>query len=300
MTTITELPIFPDRRELSAADKPLFDRLFAALQPRISELTFAGLFLFRQAHAYRVCRVGEAVVVLGQGYDGASYAFPPLATDPTAALTALVTAGIPLYGADTLFAQRWLQHDWVRLVADRDSFDYLYNREELATLPGNRFHKKKNRISYFTRRHDHDVVFYGPQFRSGCEALLADWVRVRQSAGVVTLSLEADACAEALLLSDDLGLQGVVVLVQGRVAAFALGERLNRETAVCHFEKSDPFMEGVGQLVNREFCRLLFTACTYVNREQDLGEPGLREAKLSYHPVALIEKFRVYPKGEQR
>jgi hypothetical protein len=83
------------------------------------------------------------------------------------------------------------------------------------------------------------------------------------------------------------------VTVEGAVRAFAVGERLNRETAVCHFEKADYFMEGLSQLVNREFARLLFTGCRYINREQDLGEPGLRIAKLSYHPAELVKKFRV-------
>ena len=82
-------------------------------------------------------------------------------------------------------------------------------------------------------------------------------------------------------------------MVGGSVRAFALGEPLNRETAVCHFEKADHFMEGLSQLVNREFARLLFTDRRYINREQDLGEPGLRIAKLSYHPVEFVKKFWV-------
>ena len=78
-----------------------------------------------------------------------------------------------------------------------------------------------------------------------------------------------------------------------KVVAFALGERLNRNTAVCHFEKADPFAEGLYQLVNREFARLLFQDCTFINREQDLGDMGLRNAKLSYHPVKLQKKYLV-------
>jgi hypothetical protein len=92
--------------------------------------------------------------------------------------------------------------------------------------------------------------------------------------------------------ADLLGLEGVVVTVMGIVKAFAVGERLNSETAVCHFEKADPFMEGLSQLVNREFSVRLFEECRYINREQDLGEPGLRNAKLSYRPLELIKKFR--------
>ena len=84
-----------------------------------------------------------------------------------------------------------------------------------------------------------------------------------------------------------------MALVEGEVKGFVLGERLNRETSVCHFEKADPFLDGLYQLIDREFNRLLFTDCTYANREQDLGEPNLRESKLSYHPVELVRKFRV-------
>jgi len=83
-----------------------------------------------------------------------------------------------------------------------------------------------------------------------------------------------------------------VVTVSGVVKAFAIGEPLNDETAVCHFEKADPFMEGLSQLVNREFAARLFSGRRFINREQDLGEPGLRNAKLSYHPHELVRKFR--------
>jgi len=88
-------------------------------------------------------------------------------------------------------------------------------------------------------------------------------------------------------------LEGVVMLVEGKVKAFTLGERLNRETSVCHFEKADPFLDGIYQFIDREFNRLLFIDCTYVNREQDLGEMNLRKTKLSYHPVELVKKFLV-------
>ena len=160
-------------------------------------------------------------------------------------------------------------------------------------LPGKRFHKKKNRINYFTTKHSYSVELFSPHHLPGALQLLREWRRVRDAKPGSPLDLEAEATGEALNLAGQLGLSGVVVLVEGKVAAFALGELLNRETAVCHFEKADPFVEGLAQLVNREFSRRLFTDCTYINREQDLGEPGLREAKISYHPVRLVKKFRV-------
>lgn len=292
MDTMTDIPRYPASRPLTLDDKPLFDAFFLALQPRISELTFANLYLFREAHAYGLTLVGDSPVVLGQGYGGEEYFLPPLGGAVASALLLLFDEGMTLYGADDPFLARYLTGQGVSVGEDRDAFDYLHLRQELAELPGNRFHKKKNRINYFTARHAFSVEVYGESHRKRCLTLLDEWRRVRDGIGSSSLELETKAAEEALTLTGCLGLEGVVVIVEGRVAAFALGERLNRDTAVCHFEKSDPFMEGVSQLVDREFNRLLFTDCTYLNREQDLGEPGLRAAKLSYHPVELVKKFR--------
>jgi hypothetical protein len=288
-----EIPSWPDSRPLDLADKPLLDSIFAALQPRVSELTFAGLFLFRRAHDYRLALLQDSLVLSGRGYDGRRYFLPPLGGDVARALDRLFEGGGELYAADEVFAARYLGESGLEVTEDRNSFDYLYLREDLARLPGNRFHKKKNRINYFTSRHAYEVDILSPQYHSGCLSLLDIWYRMAEHAENPSLDLELEATAEALCMGTELGLEGVVVTVGGEVKAFAMGERLNPETAVCHFEKADPFMEGVSQLVNREFSRLLFNDCRFVNREQDLGEPGLRNAKLSYHPVELVKKFRV-------
>ncbi|MBJ6725131.1 DUF2156 domain-containing protein [Geomesophilobacter sediminis] len=287
------IPSFPEARGIELSDKPLLDRLFRELEPRISEFSFANLFLFRVVHDYRLTMVGDAVVVLGKGYDGTPYFLPPLSGDIPAALARLWGEGLTLYGADDPFRERYLRE--VEAVEDRDNSDYLYLREELATLPGSRFHKKKNRVNYFSLRHSFTVEPYRDGHLEGALALLEEWRRVRAAQGD-QVGGEVEGAAEALRLNRELGLEGVVVLVEGEVRGFALGERLNAETCVCHFEKADLFMDGIYQLVNREFARLLFTDCTYINREQDLGDLSLRQAKLSYQPVEMVRKYRV--KGE--
>ena len=288
-----DIPAFPESRPLALADKYLLDNIFAALQPRISELTFAGLFLFRVAHAYRLTLVDDALVVLGQGYDAVSYFLPPLNGATDEAVGRLLRAGLVLYGADEPFVARYLREPGFEVAEDRDNFDYLYLREELAELPGNRYHKKKNRINYFLSRHSCTVERYAQEYRDSCLRLLEEWRRVHEPTSSRSLAVELEANREALELVSDLGLEGIVALVEGEVKGFVLGELLNSDTSVCHFEKADPFLDDLYQLLDRDFNRLLFTDCTYVNREQDLGEPNLRESKLSYHPFELIRKFRV-------
>ncbi len=286
------LPGYPERRELLLADKPLLDQLFREQQPRISELTFAGLYLFRMAHRYRVSRLGDAVVITGNGYDGAPYFLPPLGGDRREAARRLLTDGWELYGGDEEVALLAGEPNLV-IREERNSFDYLYRKSDLAELPGNRYHKKRNRIAYFTNRHDCSVEEYRESHRSGALLLLDRWLGVHDRLGNGSLGAEALATAEGLALSQRLGLEGVVLLVGGEIRGFTLGERLNGTTALCHFQKADPFLDGIYQLLDREFNRRLFTDCAFVNREQDLGEPNLRKSKLSYHPVELVKKFRI-------
>lgn len=287
-------PIYPDSREITLDDKPMFDMMFERMQPRISEFTFAGLYLFRNAHSYRLTGCEDSMVILGKGYDGNEYFLPPLEGNIAAALGKLLSEGMLLYGADEVFVDRYLGRlEGIVIEEDRDAFDYLYRRMSLAELPGNRYHKKKNRINYFISRYSSRIEPYSRRHLDGALSLLEEWRAVRSGVDSRSFDAEVEAAAEGLHLADRLGLTGVVVLVADRIRAFALGERLNALTSVCHFEKADPFLEGIYQLVDREFNRLCYTDCMYVNREQDLGEPNLRKSKLSYHPVELVKKFRV-------
>jgi uncharacterized protein len=288
-----EIPRYPEARELTLSDKPLLDQLFLALQPRISECTFANLFLFREVHQYRLTQVEGATVVLGRGYDGSSYFLPPLSGDLARALGVLWGEGLVLYGADDPFLERFVPASGYQVLEDRDNADYLHLREELATLPGSVYHKKKNRVNYFALRHHYSVELLEQRHLEQAQAVLNDWLKVRLAQGAGGVAGEVAGAGEALRLHRELGLSGVVVLVDGVVRGFSLGERLNANTSVCHFEKGDLYLDGLYQLLNREFCRLLFTDCAYVNREQDLGEPSLRQAKLSYHPLELVRKYRV-------
>ena len=104
---------------------------------------------------------------------------------------------------------------------------------------------------------------------------------------------EWEAITAALANYQALELQGGVILINDRVEAFTCGERLNAATAVIHLEKANPEVRGLYAAINQEFCRQAWAEVEFVNREQDLGEAGLRTAKMSYHPHHLVEKFRI-------
>lgn len=287
------IPQYPAARPLHLADRTMLMAQFRDLQPQISELTFANLYLFRHVHNYQLTTVEDSLVITGCGYDGRPYFLPPLSGDKGGAARRLLHEGKTLYGADERFVAEHLAAECHAVAADRDNDDYLYLRSDLAELPGRRFHKKKNRISYFTARHNYTVEAFCTDHLQASLALLDEWGRVHGDELSRSIPAEAAATREGLERADELGLSGVVVLTDKGVSAFALGEKLNEATFVCHFEKADPFLEGAAQLVNREYCRSISAEYTYINREQDLGQSGIREAKNSYYPVEMIRKFTV-------
>ncbi|CAH2031340.1 DUF2156 domain-containing protein [Trichlorobacter ammonificans] len=291
------LPLYPAVRPPEPEDGGLLrDHLFR-LQPQVSELCFANLFLFRHAHHYTLSLLDDSVIVFGRDYDGTACFLPPLCGNRGAAARKLLDAGHQLYGADEAFLAEHLTGRGYSLVEDRDNDDYLYLKSDLATLSGARFRTKRNRIQHFTSRHRYVVEPFSSTHVTASLHLLDNWFRHHDNDGTRSLQPELAASREGLERAEELGLFGVVVRLDDGIAAFALGERLNDTTAVCLFEKADPAMDGASQLVNREFCRLLPPECSHVNREQDLGKPGLREAKRSYHPVAMVRKFRVFPRS---
>ncbi|NVN98284.1 MAG: DUF2156 domain-containing protein [Geobacteraceae bacterium] len=288
-----QIPQYPASRPINISDRELLTGFFREIQPSVSELSFANIFLFREIHQYRLTTVKGSLVILGCGYDSQPYVLPPLCGDRSEAARYMLSQGNTLYGADQRFITEHLSEEGCTIVADRDNDDYLYLKSNLADLPGKLYHKKKNRINYFSLRNSYTVEPYSKRHQHSSLGLLHGWEMAHSQYLSRSMTAEVGATREGVERADELGLEGVVVLTERGVSAFALGERLNTNTFVCHFEKSDPFLEGLAQLVNREFCRSLTGEYIYVNREQDLGESGLKAAKSSYHPIDMVRKYRV-------
>jgi hypothetical protein len=117
------------------------------------------------------------------------------------------------------------------------------------------------------------------------------WCEARNCGEEPSLCAEYRAVRAAFRRFEDFGLLGGVVRVDGCVQAFAIGEALNRDTAVVHFEKAMTEYRGLYQLINQRFCISELDGFRFVNREQDLGIPGLRKAKESYHPHHMVDKY---------
>lgn len=170
---------------------------------------------------------------------------------------------------------------------DRDNFDYLYHREPLATLAGRALQKKRNLVHYFVRENPYRTEPLSPDRIADALTVLEAW-RVQAN----DLADYAPA-REALTYSGEFGLQGRITYVGEEPAGYALGEIAGGGGMfVVHYEKTVPGMKGLYQFINMDLVRSLPPEIVTINREQDLGDPGLRQAKITYRPFGFIEKHR--------
>lgn len=176
----------------------------------------------------------------------------------------------------------------------RDHWDYVYAVADLVALAGRRYHAKKNLLHQFTRQYAFQVVELDERTVECALALQTEWFLWRDTEGDATLAAENQAIVRVFHDWGRLvGIRGAGILVDGKMVAYTVADALDAATLVIHFEKGCPQFRGVYQAMNQMFLERCGHGFTWVNREQDLGDEGLRQAKLSYHPAFLLEKYAV-------
>ena len=176
-------------------------------------------------------------------------------------------------------------------TSNRDYFDYIYRRQDLAELKGKHYQPKRNHINRFKNTYpDYEYRELVPELVPECLKLEAEWCKTNNCAEDVALQAERRSMTAALAHFEELGLRGGVLHVNGDIVAFTFGAPINNETFDVCVEKANTDVEGAYTMINNEFALHIPEQYIYINREEDLGLEGLRKAKLSYHPETLLEK----------
>ncbi|MFH1351527.1 MAG: phosphatidylglycerol lysyltransferase domain-containing protein [Pseudomonadota bacterium] len=303
---MTMIPIFPQFRPIQLEDRDFIHDILTKYQPETSEWTFTNLFIWRSHYGYHWSMHGDWLLVLSIETSKGVYALAPI--------------GPPSRRGVTLTLLEWLREEKgavparieradQRLVAeiegttafliepDRDQFDYIYRSTDLITLAGRKYHGKRNHINKFRRTYPFSYASFEDKYMKPCLELAERWCVLHRCEDDLNLAGEWDAVHEILTNFHALKIRGGVILIENQVKAFALGEPLNDQTATVHIEKADPDIPELYAMINQQYCEKTWRDMAFINREQDLGESGLRKAKLSYYPDHLVEKYRIQLKG---
>lgn len=185
--------------------------------------------------------------------------------------------------------------DWFpgmfEICANRDNFDYVYTVEKLSTLRGKKLHGKRNHIARFMDEGDWHYEPLTEKNMDECRRMAKEWTSLRAEKWNEEMELEVGVLEVACANFHALGLCGGVLYKGDKIVAFTIGEPLNTDTFVVHFEKAFPDLQGAYPMINQQFILHEAQNYQYVNREEDTGDLGLRKAKLSYYPDLLVKKY---------
>lgn len=284
---------------LTITDRPMVDEFLKKYPPLVSELTFTNLFVWQQGRPVFWDILADTLAFFVRKESGIYLFGPPVGPAPLPVI--IDDCGGMLAGGDRIArtAAQNLSGKDITIIDDRNNADYVYSVHDLATLSGREFAKKRNHIKHCLDGHECRYEEISAATIDECMDMQDLWCKSRDCGNDPGLCGEYQAIAEAFRRYGEFSLLGGAIRVNGAIAAFALGEALSPDTAVCHFEKALPGIQGLNQLINQWFAKYSLKNFTFVNREQDLGIPGLRQAKESYHPHHLVEKVRFFMAAEK-
>lgn len=176
----------------------------------------------------------------------------------------------------------------------RGQWDYVYTIEDLVQLKGNRFHKKKNLLARFLKSYRFSYERLNEASLSKVRSMQEQWCAWRDCGSSQSLAAENRAVQRVLERWNELpGLLGGVLSVEDQLIAYTIAEPLTARMLAVHFEKAAPHVHGAYQAIQQMFLSRVDPEFLEVNREQDLDDEGLRQAKLSYHPCRFLKKYTV-------
>ena len=287
-----------DFQPISLQHKPFFDEALAWEDSKSSSDSFGNVFLWDILCRRNVAVLGKRLGIEYLCSRGAFYAYPSGRGDLAPAVNALRARAAeharPLYLEGVTAPQRAALEAALpgrfRFFEARDDADYIYSVESFATLAGKKLHGKRNFCNRFEAAHDWHYEVLSPAGFDDCRSLLRRWDAEKGGGNAE----ETRAIERMFQYWDVLGMAGGILYANGKPAAFTAGERLGSDTIDVHFEKALDTLPGAYPMIAREFARHLqkdFPEIRYLNREEDMGIPGLRKAKEEWYPIFMIDKF---------
>lgn len=185
------------------------------------------------------------------------------------------------------------------ILEQKESGDYIYLTEDLAELKGNKYSKKRNLINQFKREYvvkdRAEIETITPSFLDEC----IDFLRKQSEESGRDLEVDEDLiCEKEAILNhvkhiDILETPGILLRINGEVCAFGISAPITADIAALHYEKAYSRITGLYQYFDNICARTLFEGYEYINRESDMGDPGLVRSKNSYHPVKRIKSYEL-------
>lgn len=287
---------------VSLSQKTDIEKIFRTENSFSADYCFGNIYMWDKRYKQQLAVVGNRLVTLICGMGEEYFSFPVGSGDIFPTFDEMRSfcreRGIMLRLCGITEEHKALMEiafpDVFSYTPMRNNFDYIYSIDSLAAYPGKHLHAKKNHCNKFENENEWHFAELCSELIPDCIGMLDKWSEKEAERLDKSITAEHDAILRGFEHFDELNLEGGVLFVNGKVAGFAIGERLS-DTCFCeHFEKAYTDIPGAYPMVCREFAKLIkqkHPDVCYVNREDDLGSMNLRKSKLSYKPENLLIKY---------
>jgi hypothetical protein len=288
-----------DFRKVELGDKAVFDDYYTRFPPRHSSDLFTSIISWEEYVEYRYVVQENCLLLMSHTKKELQLRVPigPFRTELLEEVIATARKEHASIGYIKATEKEHLLSLYPSLtfIEDRDLYDYVYQASDLATLPGTAYAKIRNRLHKFTKETPYTIENITDDNMDEVHEFLKRWCLWKDCASDEVLENERKAIVFSMAHFFDLGLSGIALRIDGTIEAISVFEQMNVDTAVIHFEKGSPDYDGIYKAVNMEAAKRLQSKVAFIDREEDLGIPGLRKAKLSYHPHHFVEVYHFAP-----
>lgn len=293
-----------DFRRVTLEDKNLIEHYFKNTpKPQLNYL-FEVLYLWRDVCEFEICEYNGFLLIKTFILCNHNFLYPLGKGDLADAVNRMKRYSESHYCEFNLFQITEEEKEEIEsllpgqfnFIAVPEEYEYVYSREKLATLSGKKLQSKRNHINALVNSCDWFYEEIDANNIEECKALNERWVVNHQECDPVQLQMENEAILNALDDFFTLNLRGGAIRINGQIEAFSIGCPLTSDMFLVLFEKANPEIRGAYPLMNREFVKHeIPEQYLFVNRAEDAGDEGLRQAKLSYHPDRLEPLYRAEP-----
>ena len=287
-------------RPFSWQDKDTYTSFFKASPVHYAEYSFFGLWAWLHAYPLEIAYTDENLCWLRSGGPLPGIFGPAgnwdAVSDWDRALSHF-SSGDVIYDVPAKVRDILATREGLKFSPDRDQAEYVYSVKDLIGLKGKAYAHKRNRVRAFLDGYEWDYEELRPEVFDEVLEFQESWRIHREGTmspdEAASLDDEDKAIRNALAKWEEFSFAGGLLRVDGKIIAYTIAEELDPENLDIRFEKAFGEYAGSYQAINYMFLKNHGSGYKFANREEDMGEPGLREAKLSYNPTIMLEKYQM-------
>jgi hypothetical protein len=289
-----------DFKPVTLEDKHLFDTHYERYPPMHSDNVFTTIISWMEYAQYHYTFLKDNLIIMTKLGNVLRFRPPSGKYDRDILQQVLKLAkregsdDYPIGVIDIQIKDR-ISKDYPKLefTPHRDYFDYVYLASDLAELPGATYSKIRNRLNKFKRNYKYTNEKIAEVNMDEVRTFLKRWCLWKDCESDPLLENEKKAIMFSTNNFFELELSGIAIRIDGKIEAISVYEQMNPDTVVVHYEKGAPDYDGVYKAINTEAAKLIQKEFKFVNREPDMGLPGLRKAKMSYRPHHMVEVYHI-------